>query len=163
MGKGAQILTEIPFGFKGRVFRSPMPFSPYDPSGQVWPLYLEKGIDIVLVLAEMHEILVYTNQNLLDYYKSKGLLVLHFPISDYHVPEDYNKFNEVILRVMKQAESGRNIVVHCLAGVGRTGLVLAAIAKKHLGLDGESAIQWIRDYIPGSIETFAQESFIHEY
>jgi len=163
MGEELTGIIEIPLGFKGCIYRSPMPFSPYDKSNRVWTLYFQNNIHFVLVLAETQEMLIYTGRDLLDFYKSKGLGVRHFPIPDYHAPENREEFDRMINYVVRKAESGMNIAVHCLAGIGRTGLVLAIMAKTYLRLDGDEAISWIRDYIPGSIENTEQEQYIREY
>src|SRR5713101_6228140 len=37
-------LTELPFGLPGRIFRSPMPFGPYDLHGEVYDRFREEQI-----------------------------------------------------------------------------------------------------------------------
>lgn len=156
-------IIEIPYGFKGKVFQSPMPFSPYDPITRVWSSYLAERIDIVVVLAENQEILLNSNRDLIDFYKSYGLTVIHYPIQDFHTPVDIQSFDNLIAKIITQASYGKNLVCHCLAGVGRTGLILAAIARKSLGLGGDEAILWLRGIIPGALENTEQEQFIREY
>jgi protein-tyrosine phosphatase len=58
------------------------------------------------------------------------------------------------------AQAGHNIVVHCSAGIGRTGLFMAALAKQVLGLSGAEALQWIRSYIPHAVETPEQQRLL---
>ena len=43
---------ELPFGFPGRVFRSPMPFGPYDLHGEVYDRWCEAQIAVIILLAE---------------------------------------------------------------------------------------------------------------
>ena len=78
--EGNQPVVEIPFGFQGKVFRSPMPFSQYDRFNQIWSSYLNLKIQTVLVLAGVEEMLIYSERNLLDFYKWNGIHQLHFPI-----------------------------------------------------------------------------------
>ncbi len=54
---------------------------------------------------------------------------------------------------LAHAQAGQHIVVHCSAGLGRTGLFLACLAKRALGLSGAEAIQWVRYFLPHAIET----------
>ena len=54
------------------------------------------------------------------------------------------------------------VAVHCLAGRGRTGTVLAAYFV-HRGLSAREAIQKVRDLRPGSIEVPEQEDAIRAF
>lgn len=159
--KNGYLINEIPFGLRGKIFQSPMPFSLYDPENCVWSLYLQNKINFVVVLAERREMLTHTQRDLLKFYTSNKLEVIHYPIQDLQIPLDPIGFDKVITNVINQAKSGAYIACHCLAGLGRTGLLLAAIAKKSLGLSGKDAIHWIRNFIPGAIENTEQERFIH--
>src|SRR5205823_15133780 len=40
-------LTELPFGFPGHVFRSPMPFGQYDLHGEVYDRFCEEQIAVI--------------------------------------------------------------------------------------------------------------------
>jgi hypothetical protein len=42
---------ELPFGFPGRVFRSPMPFDPYDLHGEVYDRLCADQIAVMVLLA----------------------------------------------------------------------------------------------------------------
>jgi protein-tyrosine phosphatase len=160
---GCKDLIEIPFGFNGKIFRSPMPFSPYDETRQVWSLYRQMNVQFVLVLAEKNEILDYSKQDLLGFYESQGVSVEHFPIPDYQVPRNLDAFRVMIENVKSRAETGINLAVHCLAGIGRTGLVLAVMAKEYLKMDSDEAIWWVRTRVPGAVETEQQVQFIRDY
>ena len=50
-------LTELPFGFPGRIFRSPMPFGPYDLHGEVYDQFCEEQIAVIILLASDEECL----------------------------------------------------------------------------------------------------------
>ena len=47
-------LTEFPFGFPGRVFRSPMPFGQYALHGEVYDHFCEEQIAVIVLLAPRH-------------------------------------------------------------------------------------------------------------
>ena len=57
---------------------------------------------------------------------------------------------------------GEVVGVHCLAGKGRTGTMLATWFVR-TGLTAEDAIAHVRAARPGSIETAALEHAVHAY
>jgi len=89
-----------------------------------------------------------------------GLMLVHVPIQDYDspTPEQFDK----CLAVIEQAKkASMGVTVHCQAGRGRTGTVLAAYFVGQ-GLSAHDAIARVRHGRPGSIETSDQERAIHE-
>lgn len=155
------MLIEMPYQFPGKIYRSPMPFSSYDRTG-LWDGYQENAVDLVVVLVEPQEYLVYAGKDLPEFYRSQGLSALHIPVPDFGIPDDLVSWEEGLDRVSREASEGKNIAVHCLAGIGRTGTFLACLAKKTLDLDGEEAIRWVRETLPGAMESDYQESFVIE-
>ncbi len=156
-------VTELPFGLPGRVLRSQMPFSDFDPTGESWHAYRELDVDTVVVLAEREETLVRTGMDLFDFYQGQGLKVLHVPIRDHASPADAAALSAAVDRALETARGGSNLAVHCYAGIGRTGVFLALMARRALGLEGEEAIQWVRRSIPGALETTDQQEFVRNW
>jgi protein-tyrosine phosphatase len=155
-------LTELDFGTPGRVYRGPMPFGPYDSDGLLFQVYRANAISTVVVLAEAEECLRKTGQDLLAFYREQGLEVIHCPIPDLAIPQ-WQPFEDALLGVSEKARTGQNTVVHCSAGIGRTGFFMACLAHQLLGLDGDSAILWVRQAIPTAVETKEQKQFVREF
>ena len=139
-----------------------MPFSRFD-EVDVWSSYLEQEVDLVVVLTEQQEYVVYAGKDLPAFYRSQGMETLHIPVPDFGVPDDLESWQKGLDAVLAAAESGRNVVVHCLAGIGRTGTFLACLAKEKMDLDGMDAIRWVRDSIRGAMENSYQEEFVINY
>lgn len=57
----------------------------------------------------------------------------------------------ILAFMAEQVDQGRGVLVHCFAGIGRTGAVLAAwLLWSQPTLSAAEAIAWVRDrYIPG--------------
>ncbi|MYG32707.1 MAG: protein tyrosine phosphatase [Cenarchaeum sp. SB0677_bin_16] len=58
---------------------------------------------------------------------------------------------------------GRPVMVHCAAGLGRAGTILACYLIKYKGRDAQQAIADIRKKRPGSIQSTIQEVIISLY
>jgi protein-tyrosine phosphatase len=152
-------LTELPYGTPGRVFRSPMPYSSYDPSGTLVDQYEKEGISAIVLLAREIEYLEITGKDLKKLYTESGFEVLHLPIADFGVPNPED-LRMAVFSTYEQARNGTNFAIHCHAGIGRTGVFAACLARQALDLSGEAAIRWVRERIPHAIETELQRSVV---
>lgn len=86
----------------------------------------------------------------------------HFPIRNGGVPESMDAFAALVEQVHEQVVAGRTVVLHCVAGHGRTGLA-AACCLVRLGAEPDAAIVTVRTRRPGTIETAAQAAYVGEY
>lgn len=156
------LMTELPFGFQGRIYRSPMPFRLVNETIPTLDQYKQHEIHLVVNLVTKEEAFQKAKCNLEDKYSDAGMKMIAFPIQDFDVP-DSTKLSKVIKDVVKEAQLGKNIVVHCFAGIGRTGTFLACLAVQVFGLHGMEAINWVRKYIPSAVENQAQIDFVIQY
>lgn len=152
-------LVPIPLGLKGRVYRSPMPFAAFDYGKTTLSEYLDAEIDSVVMLTEFGEDLLRAGQDLTQTYANHQIETIHFPILDFDTPDDHHSLLDMLEDVLRRAKQGENIAIHCFAGRGRTGMFIALLARKALGLDGQEAIDWVRTYFP-AIETKEQEQLV---
>ena len=155
-------LIELPFGLPGRVFRSPMPFRAGDTQGDVFRQYLEQQISVVVVLVDDSECLARSGRNLRKFYESGGMEVIHLPIPDFDVPTQ-EALSAAVEAAQARARVGKNLAVHCYAGYGRTGMFLACMARRVLGMSPYEAIEWVRSYVPTAIEVPEQVEVVKAF
>jgi atypical dual specificity phosphatase len=87
---------------------------------------------------------------------------LHIHSNDMGVPE----FDDLISSVdfiHRQLENNKPVMVHCLAGLGRTGTILACYLIKYEKISADDAITKIRKERSGSIQSYSQEEIIFRF
>ena len=114
---------------------------------------LKQGIGAIVSLTE-----VPVDSGML---RENGLKFLHLPIADMQAPtlEQCGRFTEFASANMLQETP---VLVHCTAGLGRTGTMLACYLV-HQGTDPSHALSEVRVKRPGSVETETQEAIVFEY
>jgi protein-tyrosine phosphatase len=156
-------MTLLPYGLPGTIYRSPMPFSRhFDPARNLLTRYQEAGVETVVVLSPWEETRYLTGQDLRASYERLGLDIIYLPMPDFGVP-DAAVLRDTMKKILDEAQAGKVIAMHCHAGIGRTGLVAACLAKVLFGLNGGEAIDWVREAVPTAVESLAQERFIQQF
>jgi ADP-ribosyl-[dinitrogen reductase] hydrolase len=93
--------------------------------------------------------------------EARGMGWLHLPIVDFGAPDE--SFEQAWRThgpaVRGALRAGKNVVVHCRGGRGRSGLLAARILVE-LGEDPQAAIAAVRASNPLAIETSVQEAHI---
>ncbi len=154
------LLTEIPLELPGRLYRSPMPFSLFDPQGILWEAYRRVGVQGVVVLVPEEELAARSGLPLLELYRQAGMEVFHLPSEDFGVP-DPEALAAGVRWALQGLREGRTLAAHCYAGLGRTGLFLACLARARWGWAPHRAIAWVRRHVPGAIQTEEQEVWVY--
>lgn len=90
-----------------------------------------------------------------------GLPYKHLPVLDFSRPHP-EQVEEFVTFCDENIAQGAAVAVHCVAGKGRTGTMVACYFV-HRGTAPQEAIDEIRRQRPGSIETVSQEWAVHEF
>ena len=62
--------------------------------------------------------------------RSQGMEFLSFPIPDRDVPASEPELGRLLERIGQRLSSGKNVLMHCRQGIGRSGLVAACLLVK---------------------------------
>jgi atypical dual specificity phosphatase len=113
----------------------------------------EQGVQLVISLCEDPPPRNWLNE--------AGLFSMHIPVEDMHPPTQ--KQIDVCLSAIDKAHArGFAVAIHCGAGLGRTGTMLACYFVKK-GMAAPDAVSHVRRIRPGSVETPEQSEAIAEY
>ena len=92
----------------------------------------------------------------------KGIDYLHVPTEDLSAP-DMDKIDQTVDFIQERIKNNEPIMVHCAAGIGRTGTILACYLIKYHNLSAKNAIEQVRKERPGSIQSESQEIAVGLY
>lgn len=92
----------------------------------------------------------------------KEINYLHVPTADFTSP-DMDKIDTAVEFIHDQIQNNQSVMVHCAAGMGRAGTILACYFVKYEKFSAIAAIKKIRDERPGSIQSKVQELAIGFY
>jgi protein-tyrosine phosphatase len=156
-------LTPIPLpppaaALRGALFRSAMPFRHDD--GQLLDEAVAAGVRAVVWLTSAEEALLKSGRDLAAEYAARGLACVHLPIPDYEPPSDRDALVAAIEVAAGHLRAGEGVLVHCAAGIGRTGLFLACLIGRLSTLAGPDCVRWVRARVSGAVETDEQRAFV---
>ncbi len=113
----------------------------------------DKGFEAIVSLTEFPLSEVLTEEF--------GFSVKHIPVRDFEAPT-LEQIESFVAFAEKARSEGKKIIVHCDAGVGRTGTMLACYLVSK-GYSAADAIEEVRTKRPGSLETIEQEEVVLKF
>ena len=113
---------------------------------------IDQGVKSIVTIREEPLDTDYTNN--VNYF--------HVHSNDMGVPE-FDDLVKTVDFIHDRIVNDEPVMVHCLAGLGRTGTILACYLIKYKKMSADDAIQKVRDERPGSIQSFPQEEIIFQF
>ena len=92
----------------------------------------------------------------------KDVNYLHVMSNDMGVPE-FDDLIHAVDFIHRRITNNEFVLVHCLAGLGRTGTVLACYLVKYQNMTADEATQKVREERPGSIQSYPQDEIIFRF
>lgn len=151
----------LPKGIKGKLYLHSM-FGYKTPNADDVKELKAKSISTVIRLTSDEE----TKEKSTEYWnaiRKKAIRweELHFPIRDYGIPDNLVAFGTLIATIAKRLSEGQVMLLHCAAGIGRTGTVACAILIQ-LGVKLEDAVRMVGE--AGSYEEDTEQvSFLKTF
>ena len=111
----------------------------------------------VLTLTPDQELSQHGAEQLPMMLKRLGLPWHHFPIEDYGIPASpqTERWSDLSLRLHQFLDDDRKVLIHCYAGIGRSGMIALRLMVER-GADPIEALAQIRHIRPGAVERPAQ-------
>ena len=139
---------------QGRLICGPRPQRPFRES--VGAL-VEAGVSTVACLLEDHEV----PRELAAAYDTAALEVLRFSIPDFGSPDEQG-VSALLDELLRRLRDRETIYLHCFAGLGRTGTVLACLLKAAGAVDDPVGL--VRTlYDPRALESEVQRRFARNF
>lgn len=131
-----------------------------------WSRFVEEAesarLDLVVCLTPRHELASLSPAY--DAALRAGTLPVrwqHLPMRDFGLADNRAAFQAGIVALARAVADGEAVLLHCAAGIGRTGTAAACLLKS-LGVPRDEALQRVRD-AGSSPESAAQSGLIHNF
>ena len=102
------------------------------------------GVTVLVSLLEVSEACDVGLQAEQHYCEKNGIRFVHYPIPDRGVPSNKITFEKLVVALSEFLRQGNGVVIHCRAGIGRSGLLAACVlVRREKGVSVEKAIERI--------------------
>ncbi len=146
----------------GKITRKPTNFSWLIDDKLAGSGMLTSSLEVDWALKQGIKSIITMTENPLPQSWLKNVKYLHVPTEDLSAP-DIEQIDHAIDFIHKQIQNNEPVMVHCAAGIGRTGAILACYLVKYHKLSAKDAIDQVRKERPGSIQSESQELAVSLY
>ncbi|CAE8626258.1 unnamed protein product [Polarella glacialis] len=139
-------MCQVDIPCRGQLFRSCAPGSTTrDVDWKVFDLWLAAGVEVAYTLQTKDEMQQKGSADVLTLAASAGIEHRHWPVPDFSAwpPEEYKS---LVGALSADLDAGRKVVVHCHAGIGRTGTTIAGVWRLRSGCSAEEAWCAVKAY-----------------
>jgi protein-tyrosine phosphatase len=130
-------------------------------------LKFEFNMNILVSLMKFYEYEKFKCNDLFYYTRLLNIKHMIYPIRDMNTPLDSDIddiYMKLIIDISNELKKGKNIIIHCLGGLGRSGTIAACV---NMYLDNtvnyRTAIKAIRRVRPGAVQNKKQEKWIKKF
>ncbi|HNC74064.1 MAG TPA: phosphotransferase [Elusimicrobiota bacterium] len=121
-----------------------------------------QGVTDVVCLVPEDELRRYGVPGLLAEYRKAGLRVHHWPVLDQKTTSPA-EMEKIVADVGGRLDAGARVAVHCVGGLGRSGLVAACFLKSRGASTDEAIVEVRRVRSPRAVESAVQEQFVTNF
>jgi protein-tyrosine phosphatase len=125
--------------------------------------WLDAGLDAVLSLLENDEAAQLGLDGERNLTESKGLQFFWFPIPDQGVPASTGEALKFLTQLTAALGAGENVAVHCRQGIGRSGMLAAALLMTS-GMAASEAVDVVTKALGIDVpETSGQREWLQDF
>ena len=141
--------------FEGRLICGPRPARPFREGVAA---LVDVGVSTIACLLDDHEM----TAELVAAYETAPLEIVRYAIADFGRPASLESLSAFLQDLLRRLQRGETIYLHCFAGIGRTGTVLACLLKTAGAAD--EPVGLVRAiYDRRAIETAEQQRFVRAF
>lgn len=132
----------LPAALPGRLWLSSMP-GRLEPWHQFERMASEAGLSRIVCLTPWDEVERLAPSYALAIGRQPRWHWQHLPMEDFGLHDDATRYREGVLEIAAALQAGESVLLHCAAGIGRTGTTAACVLKA-LGMDAPRALAQVR-------------------